>query len=274
MEGGSAADGALDGLAQLQEMLKGSRAATPEQRAAGPPPAMMEMMRMMASQREQPPPPRAPAAGGHTFAPAAAAPAVTPAPAVAPPASDQPAVPAPAVPLPEPAAPAGPPRWRAQTTWEMGDEDGSGLRLVICEDDATEEAEIAEGRLEGQTTPRLTTLRPAASETPGVAAVPPCDLLLEAVPAAAIVRATVIRYRPNDRRLPTLCLFLRSVSSHFPHNHITERSKQPVAHQHVRQASLTHGSCLLAGWLAQHGWQHRGVPDRPERRPGDIPPSV
>ena len=51
--GGSAAVSALDGLAQLQEMLKGARGATPEQRAAGPPAAMMEMMRAMGQHQQE-----------------------------------------------------------------------------------------------------------------------------------------------------------------------------------------------------------------------------
>ena len=194
--GGSAAVSALDGLAQLQEMLKGARGATPEQRAAGPPAAMMEMMRAMGQHQQEM---RAAAAPEPLPEPvlAVAAP-LPPAPAPAPAEKPAPQVPAPVVAPPAPADPqldGGAPRWSAQTTWEMGSEDGSGLRLAICEDDATEEAEIAEGRLEAQTVPQLTTLRPGlppAYDSGAARAVPPCDLLLQASPAAAIVRATVV----------------------------------------------------------------------------------
>ena len=95
-------------------------------------------------------------------------------------------------PAPPPAIEAdAPPRWSAQTTWEMStDDDSSGLRLVICEDDQSEAAELAEGKAEASSQP-LTMLRPEPAElteSGAPAAVPPCDLLLGATPAAAIVR--------------------------------------------------------------------------------------
>ena len=225
MESSRAADGALDGLAQLQEMLKGARSATPEQRAAGPPPAMMEMMRMMAAQRQE-----TQGSSSRVAAPSAAAtpPVVAPAPpsadgvaiapAAAPLSRDEPAVPsltaAPPVDAVD-AVPADPPRWRAQTTWVMSSVDGSGLRLVICEDDATEESEVAAARLEGQTVSQLTTLSPSSdSDLAGPsAAAPPCDLLLQAGAGAAIVRATAIRYSKWSRTNSHLS---RTVSSGTP----------------------------------------------------------
>lgn len=196
----SAADNALDGLEQLQSMLQGARAATPEQRAAGPPPAMLEMMRMMAAGA-----PRRPGgqdnmpAGGKSTAPTPSSAEESAVPVPAPAGRDENAVTATATAPPVRSvdrAITESPRWRAQTTWVMSAGDGSGLRLVICEDDETEEAEIAEARLEGETASHLTTLRPSDSgpdSAESSAAVPPCDLLLEAGPAAAIVRATAIR---------------------------------------------------------------------------------
>ena len=185
----SAAENPLDGLAQLQLMLQGARAATPEQRAAGPPPAMLEMMRMMAARRQDMLP-------GTSAAPTRSRTEETAVPVPAPAGREPVAAPAPPDVQSANAVPTESPRWRAQTTWIMDTGDGGGLRLVVCDDDETEEAEIAEARLEGQTASQLTTLRAShllEDSTDRAAAAPPCDLMLEASPAAAIVRATVIR---------------------------------------------------------------------------------
>ena len=145
---------------------------------------MMEMMRMMAAQRQQAPPIVPPSSDAARTGGASSHGELDVS-AEAPPVRSV------------DTASTEAPRWHAQTTWVMDARDTSGLRLVICEDDATEEAEIAEARREGQAAAKhLTTLSPSASG-PGAIhptpAAPPCDLLLEAVPSAAILRATAIR---------------------------------------------------------------------------------
>lgn len=146
---------------------------------------MMEMMRMMAAQRQQTPP--IVPASANTVAP-------IPAPSFGQAELDV-SPDAPPVRSVDTASTERP-RWHAQTTWVVDATDSSGLQLVICEDDATEEAEIAEARRKGQTATQLTTLSPSALGPGAIhhtAAAPPCDLLLEVAPSAAIVRVTAIR---------------------------------------------------------------------------------
>jgi hypothetical protein len=153
---------APEGLAALQSLV----AAGPGQQTAagdasdGPPPALMEMLRQMSAQKQQ-------LTAASSLPPGPAGRAVSP---------------AEVVPAPPPALVRAV-KWSAQSSWLMANEEGRGLQLVVCEDDSTEQAEIAAS---GAIQPGpLTRLDP---EPQSVA----CDLLLGADPHARILRVCVV----------------------------------------------------------------------------------
>jgi hypothetical protein len=143
----------------------------------GPPPALMAMMRAMADAK-------AAASGTTTSAERSDDGAVIGAVAQAS-----------AEPSPTSGSSSSDTRWSAQTSWIMACGDGQGLQLVICEDDATERAELAAatGALPssgGAAQRRLPTrLDP---DLQGGSSALPCELILGAEPPARILRLGVV----------------------------------------------------------------------------------